>query len=255
MTYTVDTTAGVIVSRTDGRESSVPLYSKEGFELLSRLWLKVGWNQKYTYTFSWMGRPIIQLPDDMIRIQEVIYATRPDVIVETGVAHGGSLIYYASLCRAMGQGRVIGIDVEIRPHNRRAIEQHPLASMITLVEGGSTDPAIVDRVRREVGAAGAVLVLLDSNHSRAHVRAELEVYAPLVTPGSYIVATDGVMQEVADAPRGKPEWISDNPVSAVHDFLTSHPEFVPEQPPWPFNESELDRNVTHWPQAYLRRSR
>jgi cephalosporin hydroxylase len=253
MTYTVDTTAGEIVTVENGRESRVPLYSKRGFELLSRLWLKVGWNQKYTYTFSWMGRPIIQLPDDLVRLQEVVHAVSPDVIVETGVAHGGSLVFYASLCRALGRGRVIGIDVEIRPHNRRAIETHPLAPLITLVEGSSVDPAVVARVERDVGSASAVLVILDSNHSRAHVRGELEVYAPLVTPGSYIVATDGVMEEVADAPRGRPEWASDNPVSAVRDFLGSHPEFVLEQPPWPFNESDLDSNVTHWPSAYLRR--
>src|SRR5436190_13114041 len=226
MIYSVDTTAGVIVSHVDGRESRVPLYSKDGFELLSRLWLKVGWNQKYTYTFSWLGRPVIQLPDDMIRIQEVIHAVQPDVILETGIAHGGSLIYYASLCAAMGHGRVVGIDIEIRPHNRQAIEAHPLKPLITLIEGGSTDPAIVDRVRAEVGDAKTVLVLLDSNHSRAHVRAELEVYAPFVTSGSYIVATDGVMLEVADAPRGRPEWATDNPVSAVRDFLPSHPEFT-----------------------------
>ena len=113
----------------------------------------------------------------------------------------------------------------------------------------------MDRVRREVEGAGTVLVLLDSNHSRRHVAAELEAYAPLVTPGSYIVATDGVMQEVADAPRGRPEWAADNPVSAIKDFLAGHPEFVCEQPHWPFNESDLDRNVTHWPQAYLRRQR
>jgi cephalosporin hydroxylase len=255
MTYTVDTAGGVIVAHADGSESRIPLYSKEGFELLSRLWLKVGWNQKYTYTFSWFGRPIIQLPDDLVRIQEVIHAVGPDVIVETGVAHGGSLIYYASLCRALGRGRVIGVDVEIRPHNRQAIEQHPLSSAITLIEGDSTAPAIVARVRRELGSARSVLVLLDSNHSRAHVRAELEVYAPLVTAGSYIVATDGVMQQVADAPRGKAEWVTDNPVTAVGDFLQSHPEFVLEQPQWPFNESELEHNVTHWPQAYLRRTR
>jgi len=255
MIYSVDTTAGVIVAHVDGRESRVPLYSKDGFELLSRLWLKVGWNQKYTYTFSWLGRPVIQLPDDMIRIQEVIHASRPDVILETGIAHGGSLIYYASLCAAMGHGRVVGIDIEIRPHNRQAIEAHPLKPLITLIEGGSTDAAIVERVRAEVGDAKSVLVLLDSNHSRAHVRAELEVYAPFVTVGSYIVATDGVMLEVADAPRGRPEWTTDNPVSAVQDFLPSHPEFTLEQPAWPFNESDLDRNVTHWPSAYLRRTR
>jgi cephalosporin hydroxylase len=255
MTFTVDTAAGVIVARGDGAETRVPLYSKEGFELLSKLWLKVGWNQKYTYTFSWMGRPIIQLPDDMVRIQEVIYAVRPDVIVETGIAHGGSLIYYASLCAAMDHGRVVGVDVEIRPHNRAAVEGHPLARMITMIEGGSTDPDIIERVREEVAGARSVLVLLDSNHSRAHVRAELEAYAPFVTPGSYIVATDGVMLEVADAPRGKPEWAADNPVSAVHDFVKAHPEFALEQPAWPFNESELTENVTHWPHAYLRRAR
>jgi cephalosporin hydroxylase len=255
MRYTVDTAADVIVTEANGAESRIPLYSKEGFELISRLWLKVGWNQKYTYTFSWFGRPIIQLPDDLIRIQEVIHAVAPDVIIETGVAHGGSLVYYATLCAALGRGRIIGVDLEIRPHNRRAIEQHPLASSIALIEGNSVAPEIVDRVRREIAGARSVLVLLDSNHSRAHVRAELEAYAPLVTAGSYIVATDGVMQFVADTPRGKPEWSSDNPVEAVADFLRTHDEFVLEQPAWPFNESDLTQNVTHWPQAYLRRIR
>jgi cephalosporin hydroxylase len=123
------------------------------------------------------------------------------------------------------------------------------------VEGSSIDPAIVGRVRDQIRPGETVLVLLDSNHSRDHVRAELEAYAPLVSIGSYIVATDGVMQEVADAPRGNAAWRSDNPISAVHDFVRTHPEFELEQPPWPFNESELDQNVTHWPQAYLRRSR
>lgn len=255
MTYTVDTARGTIVAHGGDVDTTVPLYSKQGFELLSELWLKVGWNEKYTYTFSWFGRPIIQLPDDMIRLQEVIYALRPDVIVETGVAHGGSLVYYATLCRAMGHGRVVGVDLEIRPHNRRAIEEHPFASSITLIEGDSVSPAVTDQVRQQVASARTVLVLLDSNHSRSHVRAELEAYAPLVTPGSYIVATDGVMQHVADTPRGHKEWMTDNPVSAVTDFLHTHSEFACEQPRWPFNESALDRNVTHWPQAYLRRLR
>ena len=255
MNFTVDTTAGVIIHHADEGESRMPLYSKEGFELLSRVWLKVGWNQKYTYTFSWFGRPVIQLPDDMIRLQEVIHRVAPDVIVETGVAHGGSLVYYASLCKALDRGRVIGIDIEIRPHNKAAIESHPLKGLITLVEGSSTDSAIVERVRNEITTGETVLVLLDSNHLRDHVRAELELYAPLVSVGSYIVATDGVMQEVADAPRGQDSWRVDNPVTAVHDFLQSHPNFALEQPPWPFNESDLDQNVTHWPQAYLRRTR
>jgi cephalosporin hydroxylase len=253
MTYTIDTTRDVIVTDDGGRSVETPLYSKSGFELLSRLWLKVGWNQKYTYTFSWLGRPVIQLPDDMIRIQEVMHGVKPDVVVETGVAHGGSLIYYASLCKAMGRGRVVGVDIEIRPHNREAIEAHPLSELITLIEGSSIDAGIVGQVRSLVRPGDTVLVLLDSNHLRDHVHAELDAYASMVTPGSYIVATDGVMRDVAHAPRGTASWRTDNPVSAVQDFLSAHPEFTLEQPPWPFNESELDQNVTHWPQAYLRR--
>ena len=116
----------------------LPLYSPEGFRLISDLWLKVGWDQKHLYGFTWIGRPIIQIPDDMIRIQEVIYSLKPDVIIETGVAHGGSLIFMASLCKAIGTGRIIGVDIEIRPHNRKAIEDHELYDLITLVEGDST---------------------------------------------------------------------------------------------------------------------
>jgi cephalosporin hydroxylase len=253
MTLTIDTDRQVIVTDAGGERREIPLYSTEGFELLSNVWLRVGWNQKYTYTFSWFGRPVIQLPDDMVRLQEVIYRTSPDVIVETGVAHGGSLVFYASLCAAMGRGRVIGVDIEIRPHNRVAIEAHPLSRLITLIEGSSVAEETVARVRQEIGHAQSVLVVLDSNHSRDHVRGELEHYAPLVTAGSYIVATDGIMRDVADAPRGKPDWKTDNPVSAVEAFLAQHPQFRLEQPSWPFNESDLTHNVTHWPQAYLRR--
>ena len=175
-------------------------------------------------------------------------------IVETGVANGGSLVYYASLCKALDRGRVIGIDVEIRPHNRAALDGHPLRPLIELIEGSSIDPSVVNRVRSEIGSGETVLVLLDSNHSRAHVRAELEAYAPLVSTGSYIVATDGVMRDVADAPRGQASWHEDNPIAAVQDFLRAHQDFTLEQPPWPFNESDLEQNVTHWPQAYLRRT-
>lgn len=234
---------------------AISLYSKEGFELLSSLWLKVAWNQKYTYTYTWFGRPIIQLPDDMVRLQEVIYTGRPDVIVETGIAHGGSLVYYASLCKAFGRGRVIGVDIDIRPHNRAALEGHPLADMITLIEGSSVDPAIVSEVVRCIKPGEKVLVLLDSNHSAGHVRAELDAYAPLVSVGSHIVVTDGIMRDVADTPRGQPEWATDNPLTALDDFGSTHPEFIEEQPPWLFNESGLAANVTHWPRAYLRRTR
>jgi cephalosporin hydroxylase len=250
---TIDTEQQELVLHDDGRR--LPLYSTEAFEVLSALWLKVGWNEKYVYTFSWMGRPIIQLPDDLVRVQEVIYRLRPDVIVETGVAHGGSLIFYASLLRAMGlpASRVIGVDIEIRPHNRRAIEAHELFGAITLIEGNSVAPEVVSQVRAYVCPGDKVLVLLDSNHTYAHVSAELEAYHELVSPGSYIVATDGIMQDLSDVPRGNPTWDRDNPTQAALDFARTHPEFVIEQPAWPFDESKLRANVTHWPGAWLRR--
>ena len=253
MKLTIDTTAQTL-TRADGDGNSVvPLYSREAWELISREWIRVGWNQKYQYTFSWFGRPVIQLPEDLIRIQEVIYSVKPDVIVETGVAHGGSLIFYSSLCQAMGKGRVIGVDIEIRPHNRKAIEAHELAHRITLIEGSSTDPKVVAQVESQIAPGESVLVLLDSNHTKAHVTAELEAYHRLVSRGSYIVATDGIMYDLHDVPRGSSSWQWDNPAAAAEEFAQSHPEFVLEQPKWPFNESELKSNITHWPGAWLRR--
>jgi cephalosporin hydroxylase len=195
----------------------------------------------------------VQLPEDMIRAQEVIYRVRPDVIIETGVAHGGSLIYYASLCKVMGQGRVIGIDIEIRPHNRNAIEVHEMSQLITLLEGSSTSPAVVEKTHALVKPGETALVILDSNHAKSHVADELEAYCDLVTPGSYIVATDGVMKELYDVPNGKLEWERDNPAVAAEEFAALHPEFILEQPAWTFNESSLSQNITHWPSAWLRR--
>src|SRR3954470_859775 len=139
MKLEIDTDANALTVREDGKTRRLPLYSKEGFELLSDLWVKVGWNELYGYTFSWFGRPVIQLPEDMIRVQEAIWQLKPDLIIETGVAHGGSLIFYASLFQAIGKGRAVGIDIEIRPHNRSAIEAHPLSRCISLIEGSSTD--------------------------------------------------------------------------------------------------------------------
>jgi len=256
MKIVIDTGAAKLhVEGDDGTSRELPLYSREAFEIVSRIWLKVGWNQKYPYTFSWLGRPIIQLPEDMIRIQEVIYRVKPDVIIETGVAHGGSLILYASLCKAMERGRVVGIDIEIRPHNRRAIESHELSPFISLIEGSSVDPKVVAQAAGHVKPGETVLVILDSNHTRAHVAAELEAYARLVTPGSYIVATDGSMEFLHDVPRGQPAWTTDNPSVAAREFAARHGEFALVQPEWPFNESELRENITHWPSAWLKRLR
>ena len=253
MNYTIDTTSAVIAVDRDGDVANVPLYSTEGFELLSELWLKVGWNEKHSYTFTWMGIPVIQMPEDLVRIQEVIHRIKPDLIVETGVAHGGSLIFYASLLKILGKGRVVGVDIEIRPHNRTAIEQHWLSDLITLVEGSSTDEEIVARVREEAAAAETTLLILDSSHTREHVLAELEAYSELVSLGSYVIAMDGIMAAVADTPRGQATWTDDNPISAVEEFVSRHPEFVVEQPSWRFNESDLRTNITYAPNGYLRR--
>jgi cephalosporin hydroxylase len=225
----------------------------EAFEIISDAWLRVGWDTKYVYGFTWLGRPIIQLPEDMIRAQEAIYRVQPDVIVETGIAHGGSLIFYASLCKAIGKGRVIGIDIEIRPHNREAIESHELFEYITLIEGSSTNPDVVRQVYEAVGDASATFVMLDSNHSKEHVLAELEAYAPLVSPGSYIVAADGIMSFVAGAPRTSADWTWNNPKAAAEEFVASHKGFRIEPPTFPFNEGAIQSMVTYWPGGWIQR--
>src|SRR6266436_5752749 len=146
MHIAIDTDRATVRIHDHAVEQALQLYSKEAFELLSKLWMKLSWQQKYSYTFTWLGRPIIQHPEDLVRLQEVIFTLRPDVIIETGVAHGGSLIFYASLFKAMGiRGRVVGIDIEIRPHNRAAIEAHELAEYISLLEGDSASSEVVAR--------------------------------------------------------------------------------------------------------------
>ena len=254
MKLTIDNDNGKLLIEDGGESRSLDLHTREAFELVSHEWVRVGWQMKYPYTFAWMGRPIIQLPEDMLRTQEVIYNLKPDVIVETGIAHGGSLIYYASICKAIGKGRIVGVDIEIRPHNREAIEAHEMFDRINLIEGDSAAPEIVTQVDELVGDAETVLVILDSNHTKGHVLKELEAYHHLVTPGSYIVATDGVMEWVHDGPRGESDWIHDNPSEAAKEFSAAHPEFVIEQPAWPFNESDLGTNITHWPNAWLKRT-
>lgn len=253
MKITIDTDNNTLTHNAEGDDQTIPLYGRKAFEILSLQWVKVGWDQRYPYTFSWMGRPIIQLPEDMIRTQEIIWQVKPDIIIETGIAHGGSLVYYASLCKAMGKGRVIGIDIDIRAHNRAAIEAHPMSPLITLIEGSSTDPQIVAQVQAMIGSGESVMVLLDSCHTRAHVADELEAYHAMVTPGSYIVATDGIMRDLTDVPRGDQAWADDHPAAAAEAFAKAHGEFIHAQPAWLFNESELRENVTHWPGAWLRR--
>lgn len=251
----IDLEKGLVMFDGPDGEASYSLGSPEGFAAVSRAWLRSGWDAKYVYSFTWMGRPMIQLPDDMMRMQEVIYALQPDLIIETGIAHGGSLLFYASLCKAMDKGRIIGVDIEIRPHNRQAIDAHPLRSYLTLIEGSSVEPAVVDEVRSHVRGGETVVVLLDSNHTKAHVRAELEAYGPMVSVGSYIVATDGIMSWLGNAPRTQPDWSWNNPRDAAAEFVRDHPEFVIEEPVFPFNEGVVRDRVTYWPGAFLKRIR
>lgn len=185
---------------------------------------------KYEYNFSWMGRPIIQYPQDVVALQELVWRTRPDVIVETGIAHGGSTMLYASLLALLGgSGHVVSVDVDIRAHNRAAIEAHPMfaAGRITLVEGSSIDPEIVVKVRALAAGAPRVMVCLDSNHTHDHVLAELRAYSPLVRRGQYIVVFDTSIETIEgggypDRPWGK----GDNPMTAVRAFLTENARFT-----------------------------
>jgi cephalosporin hydroxylase len=158
-------------------------------------------------------------------MQELLWRLQPDVVVECGVAHGGSLILHASILELADKGTVIGVDVEIRPHNRAAIEAHPLAHRIKLIEGNSVDPATTAEVMRHCPAGSKVVVVLDSNHSREHVAQEIALYKDLVTVGSYLVVMDGAQALVSDIPRGRPEWADDNPLAAVRHFLAGNDEF------------------------------
>jgi len=183
---------------------------------------------RYSYNFTWMGRPIIQYPQDMVAMQEIIWAVRPDLIIETGIAHGGSLVFYASMLELLGgDGLVLGVDVDIRPHNRHAIETHPMAPRIRMIEGSSVDPAVVAQVAAATLGRARVLVTLDSNHTHDHVLRELQLYSPFVTEGSYLVVFDTVVEDMPKSMFPDRPWgPGDNPKTAVHEFLRSSERFV-----------------------------
>lgn len=183
---------------------------------------------RYTYHFTWLGRPIIQLPQDIIAIQELIWSVQPRVVIETGVAHGGGLVLNASILELLGGDReVIGIDIDIRAHNRTEIERHPLTRRIHMIQGSSTDPNVVRQVRDRVAERGPVLVILDSDHTHAHVLRELELYAPFVQSGSYIVVMDTTVEFLPNGFCADRVWGKGNsPMSAVHAFLKSNDRFV-----------------------------
>lgn len=230
-----------------GELTTVDLYSDEGLDFLSNLWIKAAAEHRVMYEPTWLGRPIIQFPNDVVAIQELLWKIQPDVVIETGVAHGGSLVLSASILQLIGKGKVIGVDIEIRKHNREAVEAHPLNHRIELIEGSSIDEETMSAVRQAVGDARTVMVFLDSNHSESHVLRELELYSPLVSPGSYIVAHDGAQGWVWDIPRGKPGWKADNPLLAIHRFLADHPEFTIDPGPTRYG-------ITSSPDGWLKKA-
>lgn len=254
LNLTIDNAARTLTFDEDGTPHEIPLFSRKAYEVLSREWLRVGWALGSYYTFSWAGQPLLQLPEDVVRLQEVVYRLQPEAIVETGVCGGGSLLFHATLCEAVGKGRVIGIDIQIPAEVRAAVEADRLSHRITMIEGDSAAPEIVSKVRTLVGDAAPVMVILDSDHTCQHVLRELEAYAPLVTPGSCIIAEDGVMHDLADVPGGSPDWFHNNPTEAARQFAAAHREFEIRQPAWKFNRGELRSNVTYWPDGWLWRA-
>jgi cephalosporin hydroxylase len=213
----------------------------------SNNWILKTLPHRYSYNFHWMGRPIIQYPQDMIAMQEILWQVQPDLIIETGIAHGGSLIYYASLCELIGHGEVLGIDIDIRSHNREAIENHPMFKRISLLQGSSIDTQLISQVTARAQGK-RVLVVLDSNHTHNHVLAELHAYAPLVSSGSYCVVFDTVIEDMPAGIYPDRHWdVGNNPKTAVKEFLASHPEFAIDE------EIEAKIMITVAPSGYLRR--
>ena len=234
------------------------------FQDLSRQWLQTSMDKKYVYNYDWLGRPIIQYPQDMVAIQELVWTVRPDLIIETGIAHGGSLILSASLlamldmCDAIESGstidprqsarKVIGIDIDIREHNRAAIQAHPMASRIQMVQGSSIAPEVVAQVHAAAQGYKKVMVFLDSMHTHDHVLGELDAYAPLVSPGSYCVVFDTFVEDMPPQFFADRPWdVGNNPKTAIRQWLASHPDFAVDRS----MESRL--MITVAPEGFLKR--
>lgn len=224
--------------------------------LATREWMNKANARKYSYHFEWMGRPIIQYPQDIVAMQELIWSVQPDLIIETGIAHGGSLIFMAAMlelnasCGGPKDAHVLGIDIDIRNHNRAAIEAHPMARRISMIQGSSVAPEVVAQVQAAAAGKARVLVSLDSNHTHEHVLAELKAYAPLTTIGSYCVVFDTVIEDMPPSMFPDRPWgPGDNPKTAVFEYLKHHAEF------------EIDKSIDHKflvtvaPDGFLKRVR
>ena len=236
-------------------DTQVELQSKNSeLQFSSANWITSAQSLKYSYNFEWLGRPIIQYPQDMVAMQELIWKVQPDLIIETGIAHGGSLIFSASIlelnaiCGGSQNAEVLGLDIDIRAHNREAIEAHPMFKRISMIQGSSIDSEIIEQVKVKAAGKQRILVFLDSNHTHDHVLAELEAYAPLTSVGSYCVVFDTVIEDLPDDMFSDRPWgVGNNPKTAVWEYLKTHPEF------------EIDKSIQHKllitvaPDGYLKR--
>lgn len=246
--------------------SRISAYPNTEIQHAAHEFMRASTKPKYSYNFSWMGRPIIQYPQDMVAMQELIWAIKPDLIIETGIAHGGSLIFSASMlaqldmCDAIENGvsfnpkeshrTVLGIDIDIRSHNREAIEAHPMSSRIQMIQGSSIAPEIIEQVKQIASGYNRILVCLDSNHTHEHVLAELQAYAPLTAVGSYCVVFDTIIEDLpSDMYPDRPWGLGDNPKTAVWEYLKTHSEFEIDQ--------QIDNKllISVAPDGYLKRVR
>jgi cephalosporin hydroxylase len=223
---------------------------------LTSEWLQRANTRKYSYHFEWMGRPIIQYPQDIVAMQELIWNVQPDLIIETGIAHGGSVIFSAAMlelnaaCGGPADAKVVAVDIDIRAHNRAAIEAHPMARRITMIQGSSVAPDIVKQVHAAAQGRKRILVALDSNHTHEHVLEELKAYAPLTSVGSYCVVFDTIIEDLPASMFPDRPWApGDNPKTAVFEYLKTHPEFVIDEQ----MDSRLLISVA--PSGYLKRVR
>ncbi len=226
----------------------IKLMSKDSkLKLLSRKWFDKAFSYEYSFHFSWLGRPIIQFPQDMIAIQEIVWRTKPDLIIETGIARGGSLIFYASILELIGKGRVLGIDIDIRKHNKKAIENHFLFKRITMIEGSSLDKKVAEKVYRFARGKRKVLLLLDSFHTHDHVLKELEIYSPLVKKNNYVVVFDTVVEDMPTSSSAERPWgKGNNPKTAVKQFLKNNKRFKVDK------EIEKKLLITSCPDGFLK---
>lgn len=238
----------ISISYDNTHTKEVDLYSDDGMRLITDLWIKASFQHRVMYEPTWLGIPIIQYPNDIVMMQELIWKLRPDVIIETGIGHGGSTIFYSSLLELLGKGAVIGVDIEIRKHNKLAIKSHPLSKRIKLIEGSSVSREVINQIRNMIPANSEVLVILDSNHSYQHVLMELSLYKDFISPGGYLVVMDGVQEMLGDTPSGKPEWKEDNPLAAIREFLSNNLD-------WQEDGYYLRTYISCNPSGFLRRKR